>query len=164
MCVPVPAQRSPGLAEYTIEIDGQQLRYRNTAAQWQRFVLPNPGAVPGARISAITLDGRSIEIFNESGAFALEKMSAAAKRKVLAPELYEYSWGAATGAVTVHLKSDQPARRCAGPGRADAPAPKGGPAIAATAAGLRGIRLPALVVGADATAVASLPAASGARP
>jgi type VI secretion system protein ImpL len=153
-------QGSPGLAEYSIDIQGHTLRYRNTAPQWERFVSPNrePGAVPGVRISAITVDGRSIELFNEPGGFALEKMSAAANRKPLGPNLYEYSWGTAPSIVTVHLKFINR------PGAAPAPAPAGGPAAAATAAGLRGVRLPALVVGADATAVATLPAASGAKP
>ena len=38
---------APGLAEFTIEIDGQALRYRNGVASWQPMVWPGPG--PGGR-------------------------------------------------------------------------------------------------------------------
>jgi type VI secretion system protein ImpL len=155
-------QGSPGLAEYTIEIDGQKVRY--TAPQWEQLVWPNPAAVPGARITAITLDGRSVDVLNEPGRFALEKMFGSARRKVLDQDVFELSWGTAPSIVTVQLKIISRPGAAPAPARADAPVPKGGPAIAATAAGLRGVRLPALVVGADASALASLPAASGARP
>lgn len=67
-----------GAIEYTIEIDGQQLRYRNTPPQWETFQWPNPGAVPMARISAITADGRSLEMFNAAGGNALALLIEAA--------------------------------------------------------------------------------------
>src|SRR6185369_7871400 len=51
--LPSPA---PGTLEYTIDIDGQQLRYRNTPAQWANMVHPGPQGVPGARITAVTFD------------------------------------------------------------------------------------------------------------
>src|SRR5690606_42042798 len=37
--------------EYTLAIDGQQMRYRNTPPQWHTFQLPGQG-VPGVQISA----------------------------------------------------------------------------------------------------------------
>lgn len=69
--LPSPAT---GAVEYTIEIDGQQLRYRNTPPQWETFQWPNPGAVPMARITAVTADGRSVELFNAAGGNALARM------------------------------------------------------------------------------------------
>ncbi|PJJ96085.1 type VI secretion system membrane subunit TssM [Lysobacteraceae bacterium NML03-0222] len=66
--LPSPAT---GAVEYTIEIDGQQLRYRNTPPQWETFQWPNPGAIPMARITAITADGRKVELFNAAGGNAL---------------------------------------------------------------------------------------------
>jgi type VI secretion system protein ImpL len=65
------AQPAPGTTEYTIEIDGQQLRYRNTPPVWTNMVYPAPQGVPGARISAVTFDGRTVELFNEPGQFGL---------------------------------------------------------------------------------------------
>ena len=157
-------QGSPGLAEYTLEIDGQKLRYRNTAPQWEQFVWPNPSAVPGARIVAQTLDGRSVDILNEPGRFALNKMLESASRKVLQPNLYELSWGAAPSVVTVQLRIvSQPGATPTAPPPGAAGSAKG-PAVPAGSTGLRGAMLPPLVVGADGVAVASGVAASGVRP
>ena len=150
-------QGSPGLLEYTIEIDGQKLRYRNTAAEWSQFVWPNPSATPGARITAITNDGRAVDILNEPGNFALERMFKVATRRKIGANLFELSWANGQTLLTVQLRIiSQPgmAPSAAAPGSA-APPP-----VAAT--GLRGTRLPAMVVGADQPPPAA-PAASGAR-
>ena len=150
-------QGSPGLLEYTIEIDGQKLRYRNTAAEWSQFVWPNPSATPGARITAITNDGRAVDILNEPGNFALERMFKVATRRKIGANLFELSWANGQTLLTVQLRIiSQPgmAPPAAAPGSA-APLP-----VAAT--GLRGTRLPAMVVGADQPLPAA-PGASGAR-
>ncbi|MFX5793684.1 type VI secretion IcmF C-terminal domain-containing protein, partial [Acinetobacter baumannii] len=73
--LPSPAA---GTTEYTIEIDGQQLRYRNTPPQWTNFVWPNPQGTPGARITATTFDGRTVEVLSEPGRFGLERLIATA--------------------------------------------------------------------------------------
>jgi type VI secretion system protein ImpL len=52
--LPSPAA---GALEYTIEIDGQVLRYRNTPPQWTTMQYPNVGQVPGVKITAVTGDG-----------------------------------------------------------------------------------------------------------
>ncbi len=62
--LPMPAV---GAIEYTIDISGQTLRYRNTPPQWMTMQWPNAGAVPGAKITAVTSDGRSVEMFNAPG-------------------------------------------------------------------------------------------------
>jgi type VI secretion system protein ImpL len=168
-------QGSQGLSEYTIEIDGQKLRYRNTTATWEQFVWPNPSAVPGARITAITFDGKTVDILNEPGRFALTKMLEAAKRKLLGDNLYELAWANGTSVVTVQLRViSQPGAPA--PNAATAAAAGGGSgangagaAAAATAspvgvAGLRGVRLPALVVGADSPAPLASTSGSASAP
>jgi type VI secretion system protein ImpL len=156
-------QGSQGLSEYTIEIDGQKLRYRNTTATWEQFVWPNPSAVPGARITAITFDGKTVDILNEPGRFALTKMLEAAKRKLLGDNLYELAWANGASVVTVQLRVISQPGATAPATTAGAGAAAGGTATGAGAgstaapvgvAGLRGVRLPALVVGADAPATA----------
>jgi type VI secretion system protein ImpL len=56
-----------GAVEYTVEIDGQTLRYRNTPPQWETFQWPNASGIPGARVSAVTGDGRTIDLINAPG-------------------------------------------------------------------------------------------------
>jgi type VI secretion system protein ImpL len=168
-------QGSQGLSEYTIEIDGQKLRYRNTTASWEQFVWPNPSAVPGARITAVTFDGKTVDILNEPGRFALTKMLEAAKRKLLGDNLYELAWANGTSVVTVQLRViSQPGApapsAAAGGGSGNAGGGGGAAAVGgATAApvgvaGLRGVRLPALVVGADAPAPVSSTTGSASAP
>jgi type VI secretion system protein ImpL len=136
---------APGLAEYSIEIDGQVLRYRNGAAVWTPFVWPGNGQ-PGARIVGVTMDGRSIELLNVPGRFGLQRMFETAERRRLADGSNELSWAQGSTAVTIQLRViSQP-----GPSAAAAAAPAGG-------SGLRGLRLPPVVVGSDqAVAVAPL--------
>ncbi|HEY1042554.1 MAG TPA: type VI secretion system membrane subunit TssM [Telluria sp.] len=61
---------SPGVQEFTVEIDGQLVRYRNTPPAWTSMVYPGPG-VRGFRISAVLMDGRNVDIYNEAGPHAL---------------------------------------------------------------------------------------------
>jgi type VI secretion system protein ImpL len=142
-------QGAPGLLEYTISIDGQVLRYRNTAAGWTDFVWPHASGQPGVRISGVTHDGRTIEFFQEGGKFGLEKMLAAAQRQRLADGVNALTWSQGPHAVTAHL------RIVRAPGAA-APPPSAGATPAPAGSGLRGLQLPALVVGVEGT-----PAAAG---
>ncbi|HSW04153.1 type VI secretion system membrane subunit TssM [Aquabacterium sp.] len=151
-------QGAPSLTEYTIEIDGQVLRYRNNAPVWTPFVWPNPAGAPGARITGVTLDGRVIELLNVPGRFGLQRMFETAERKKLADGSNELSWAQGPQSVTIVL------RVISQPG-ATAPAQGGGAATpVAGAAGLRGLRLPAMVAGGDDTVAAAVArtAASGA--
>jgi type VI secretion system protein ImpL len=163
-------QGSQGLSEYTIEIDGQKLRYRNTTAAWEQFVWPNPSAVPGARITAITFDGKTVDILNEPGRFALTKMLEAAKRKLLGDNLYELAWANGASVVTVQLRvisqPGAPSTAATASGGAAGAGSAGAAAAAAPVgvAGLRGVRLPALVVGADATAQVASTAGTASAP
>jgi len=98
--LPLSAQ---GLTEYTVEIDGQVMRYRNGAASWTHFVWPGPGT-PGVHITGMTLDGKSVEFFNESGRFGLEKMINAAQRKRIDNQVFELHWPQGTASVGVQLR------------------------------------------------------------
>jgi type VI secretion system protein ImpL len=155
-------QGSPGLLEYTIEIDGQKLRYRNTAANWEQFVWPNPSGVAGARVSAVTNDGRTVDILNEPGRFALTKMFEQAKRKSLPGKVTELSWASGANVVTIHLRVISEPGSSAPPPASSGGGAGGGAATPApvAAAGLRGARLPALVVGSDAPPVVPTAAAA----
>lgn len=101
MLMPHPAA---GTTEYVIEIDGQQLRYRNNAAQWANFVWPNAGGTPGARIVATTFDGREVEVINYSGRFGLEKLINSAERMRKPDGSFQLSWSADGITVSTDLR------------------------------------------------------------
>jgi type VI secretion system protein ImpL len=149
--LPSPAD---GALEYIIEIDGQQLRYRNTPAQWANMVHPGPQGAPGARITAVTFDGRSVELFNEPGQFGLRRMIDAAVRTKKEGSVHELRWTAGGISVAVEL------RIVSSPDASAGGAPQ--------EQGFRGLRLPEAIVGvsvAPHTPAASLaPAADGAPP
>lgn len=130
---------APGFVEYTVEIDGQVLRYRNGAAQWANFAWPNAGAVQGARIYGRTLDGSTVELFNQPGAFGFERLIDAAKVRKLSDGVRELSWGVGLQTITLHY------RAITSPGSAAATTGTNGGGGGTS--GLRGLALPALVVG-----------------
>ncbi|MDB5908932.1 MAG: type secretion protein VasK [Massilia sp.] len=133
--MPLP---TPGVAEFTVEVDGQQLRYRNTAPAWTNMVHPAPG-VPGARITAITSDGRSVELLNELGPQALKRMIETAARKRKDGGVFELRWSSGPVTVALDLKVVS---------TPDAPAAQGGH-------GFRGLRLPVTIVGREPAAPAA---------
>jgi type VI secretion system protein ImpL len=140
---------APGVAEYTIEIDGQQLRYQNTPPAWVNMVHPGPQGMSGARISAMTADGRSIDLFNVPGEFGLQKMIEAAANKRVDAATHELRWTSGNVSVAVNLKRISSA--AAGVGDAQA------------SRGFHGLRLPEAIVGrADAGAAGGGPALAGA--
>lgn len=144
----------PGLAEYTIEVDGQQLRYRNAVASWTNFVWPGQGT-PGVRITAITTEGRAVEFLNEPGGYGLEKMISKAQRRRLDSGAFELTWPNGPLAVTVQL------RLISSPNVGSPNAPNA-PDTPSASGGLKGVQLPALVAGVPtATPVVSTP---GGRP
>ncbi len=58
---------NPQLLSYIIDIDGQRMVYENGIQQWVNFVWPNQGSMPGARITAVDLQGQTHTIFDEPG-------------------------------------------------------------------------------------------------
>ena len=140
---------APGIVEYTIEIDGQVLRYRNTPSAWTNMVHPSAAGVPGARISAVTLDGRTVELFNEPGQFGLKRMIDAAARKRKDGGVFELRWASGATAVAVDLKITSSAATA---GNGDA---------AAQGRGFHGMRLPGTIVGRPPDAAPPVVAALG---
>jgi type VI secretion system protein ImpL len=95
-------ETSPGTTEYTITIDSQQLRYRNTPPQWTNFVWPNASGQPGAQLTATTYDGRTVELFNQPGNYGLEKLLDAGHPKRQADGTFDLAW--TQGDVTVQAR------------------------------------------------------------
>lgn len=135
---PLPA---PGTTEYSVVIDGQELRYRNTPAQWSNFVWPSTQGEPGARVTATTFDGRSIELANYPGRYGLERLINTAKRERKDGGMFQLSW--TSGSVTVAIDL----RILSSPQAAGASSPQ--------SQGLRGLKLPAVVTGSAPAAVAT---------
>ena len=127
----------PGAAgnaqEYTLEIDGQLLRHRNTAAQWTNMTHPGPNGVAGARISAIGMDGRSIELFNEPGEDGLGKMIEAAVKTRKEGGMHELRWSGSGVTVSVALRIIS--------------SPESGPEAGTQEQGFRNMRLPESIAG-----------------
>ncbi len=149
-------QGAPGLTEYTITIDGQTLRYRNTAATWTNFVWPNPTGVAGVKITGVTLDGKQVEFLNEPGNAGFERMLTSAKRKRLPSGDTELVWTSGNLNLPVHLKvvrtagaTEPPPSGGGGGGSAAAPQQPGSPVPISS---LRGVKLPQVVVGKGKTA------------
>ncbi|NMM38561.1 MAG: type VI secretion system membrane subunit TssM [Glaciimonas sp.] len=136
---PLPA---PGTLEYTIEIDGQQLRYRNTQTQWTNFIWPNPQGVPGARITAVTFDGRTVEVANQPGRFGLERLINSATRKRKAGGVFELNWVGGGASVSVDLKI------------ISSPQVSGATSGTGTTPSLRGMKLPESIAGGAPASVA----------
>ena len=100
-----PEPGSGGISEYTININGQSLRYRNTPPDWKPFVWDGNQANPMAQISAVTYDGRTVMIENISGNDALKKLFLAAKGTLdKATGIYTLTWSKGPISVTAHLQ------------------------------------------------------------
>ncbi|MET0264377.1 MAG: type VI secretion system membrane subunit TssM [Duganella sp.] len=132
---PLPA---PGTSEYTVDIDGQQVRYRNTAPQWVNMIHPTPDGAPGARITATTADGRSVDIVNEAGEQGLKRMIDAAARQRRDGGVFELRWTSGALSVSMGLKI------ISSPDSAGASSSSS----AAPDQGFKGMQLPDAVVGA----------------
>jgi type VI secretion system protein ImpL len=143
-------QPSSGTTEYTLAIDGQQMRYRNTPPQWTNFVWPNPSGSPGATLSATTFDGRTLQLVNEPGRYGLEKLINSAQRKRRPDGTFDLSWtqGSVTVAVSMRIISTSQASSAS----SDAPQQQS----------LRGLRLPSSVADVSAAANSVNATAAGA--
>ncbi len=148
--LPQPGQ---GTTEYTIAIDGQQLRYRNTPPQWTNFVWPNPQGAPGATLTATSFDGRTIELVNEPGHYGLEKLINSAKRTRNPDGTFSLTWTQGSVTVALSMRIISTSQPSSGSGGSDAPQQQS----------LRGTRLPESVADAAAARTAAAQA-SGAAP
>ncbi|QJE02037.1 type VI secretion system membrane subunit TssM [Massilia forsythiae] len=96
----VQALGAAGATEFTLEIDGQALRWRGQPQPWVHMVWPNAQGVPGAKITALTAEGRNVVVLDEPGHFGLKKMIEAAQRKRRPDGAFELAWQ--NGGVTVN--------------------------------------------------------------
>lgn len=135
-------QGAPGFLEYTLEIDGQVLRYRNGAAQWTNFVWPNASGTPGVRITGVTTDNRTIEVFSAPGAYGFERLISAAQITKLPNGVRELRWGEGRNSIAVQY------RAVSTPGAAATPGTSSGSRQQSAVRGLRGVSLPQLIAGA----------------
>jgi type VI secretion system protein ImpL len=147
---------APGLTEYSLVIDGQVLRHRNTAAQWTRMVWPNPGGVAGVRLTGVTLDGQAVEFVIEPGLSGLDRLFAAAKIEPRGSNGHEMSWVKGNSRVAIQLrKITSPGEMARATGSGSGSGSSGGSSAGAAPqtglAALRGLKLPATVAGGDAT-------------
>ncbi|WP_063533627.1 type VI secretion system membrane subunit TssM [Burkholderia sp. MSMB1589WGS] len=142
-------QPSSGTTEYTIAIDGQQLRYRNTPPQWMNFVWPNPQGSPGATLSATTFDGRTVQLVNEPGRYGLEKLINSAQRKRRPDGTFDLTWTQGNVSVSVTMRIISTSQ------------PTGGGGDQPQQQSLRGLRLPSSVADASAGGAANATAQPG---
>jgi type VI secretion system protein ImpL len=127
-----------GAVEYTIEIEGQVLRYRNTPPQWMTMQYPNPGGSSGARISAVTSDGRTVQVLDAPGRQGLSKLFASAKSERIENNLFAMTWESEGVSIPVQMQIVQrPQENSAG-----------------NADWQRGLQLPVTVAGTPAPVVA----------
>jgi len=138
---------APGTTEYTVDIDGQQLRYRNTPPVWTNMVHPGPQGTSGAKISAVTFDGRTVELFNEAGQFGLQRLIESAAKTRKGDRWFELRWSTAGVAVAIELKIVSDA------------ASNGSGGVSPQGKGFAGLRLPDAIVGHAPAAAPEAPAA-----
>ncbi|WP_374399482.1 type VI secretion system membrane subunit TssM [Niveibacterium sp.] len=135
----IQPQPVSGVTEYSIEIDGQVLRYRMGVQDWANFVWPSGKGAPGARITAVAYDGRTVEVASQPGAAGLERLINTAQKKRRSDGTFEMTWTNNGVAVTVNLRIVSSAQADTS---ANASAPQ--------KSGLLGIKLPAAVAGGGA--------------
>lgn len=145
----VQALGATGATEFTIEIDGQALRWRGQPQPFVHMVWPNPQGTPGSRITAITPEGRTVVLLNEPGHFGLKKMIDAAKRTRKDSGVFELSWENSNVVVRANLKIVGTTQA------APAAAPPPG-----SAAGFRRMRLPEIITAPAPVAAPAAPAAA----
>ncbi len=146
----IQPQPVSGLTEYTIEIDGQVMRYRNTPPQWQTFQWPGAGT-PGARITAVTADGQTVEILSAPGSQGLGRLFEAAEQRTISDNHYQLVWKGGGTAITVELEV------------VSAPVQSSGSSASGNVGGLspsnmRGLKLPAQISGVAPSAAPTAPA------
>ena len=59
----------------------QRLVFENGIQQWVNFVWPNTGAIPGARITAVDLEGKTHTIFDAPGEYGINRLIDSSQRK-----------------------------------------------------------------------------------
>ncbi|MGO2212718.1 type VI secretion system membrane subunit TssM [Psychrobacter alimentarius] len=116
--MPLPVS---GLTEYTIVVDGQQLRYRMGTQAWTTFVWPNPSSQPGASIRAKDYDGKDFTVFEEAGSFGVERLINSARRTELGDNIFEMAWSGDGVTISVRFRIISGSSNTANQGRSTNP-------------------------------------------
>jgi len=135
-----PEPTNAGISEYSIRINGETLRYRNTPAGWKTFVWSG-GDAATVEITAVTYDGRTVNIENLVGADALKQLFRDAKGGRDASGIYTLTWSNDNVSVTVKLRVVSSAQA-----NADGSQKRG----------LQGTKLPLMIVGNDTASSVSV--------
>lgn len=135
--MPLPVS---GLTEYTIVVDGQQLRYRMGTQAWTTFVWPNPSSQPGASIRAKDYDGKDYTVFEEAGSFGVERLINSARRTELGDNIFEMAWSGDGITISVRFRIISGNSSTASQGRSNNP--------------FTGMKLPTEVIGLGVTRTA----------
>lgn len=93
-----------GFSEYTLFIGDQQLRYRNTPAQWTNFAWDNNKANQTVKISLVTYDGRTQDIAVFTGQNALGQLIQSADGRKNPDGSYELQWTKGEWSVPISMK------------------------------------------------------------
>ncbi len=86
---PVP---TPGFSEVTLEIDGQQLRYRNGPQLWSGFAWPGTQGGQGAKITVVSFAGVSSTAVTNPGRMGWMRMVSQAKQSTIVPGTTQLVW------------------------------------------------------------------------
>src|SRR5699024_5832061 len=100
-----PQPATGEISGYTINIDWQKLRYRNTPPHWNQFVWGISLDTHIAEVHATTLDGRDVTLELFTGADALPQLFRAGQAQQDSNTgIYTLTWNHDHVAVTVNLK------------------------------------------------------------
>ncbi|WP_297576897.1 type VI secretion system membrane subunit TssM [uncultured Deefgea sp.] len=86
---PIP---TPGLSEIYIDVDGQEMRYRNGPQPWQTFTWPGNGNSQGARIQVVAFNGASAVVNNQQGRMGWMRLLAQAQIEQQGADSAVLSW------------------------------------------------------------------------
>lgn len=102
---PVP---TPGLSEIAVEIDGQQLRYRNGPQSWLAFAWPGDERSQGASIRTVDFAGASAALASHPGRMGLLRLLANAQVSTADGAVTQLEWRPAgdsgAGSVKMNLR------------------------------------------------------------
>lgn len=85
-------QPTPGLSEIVVDIDGQEMRYRNGPQLWQPFTWNGNGQGSGARIQAVNYNGVASVVANHNGGMGFLRLLSAAKTVQDTSDTAQLSW------------------------------------------------------------------------
>jgi type VI secretion system protein ImpL len=100
----LPEPTPGGVSEYTVNIAGQSLRYRNEPAQWSNFTWGGTSSVPMVSIEATTADGQIIHIADFQGGDALGDLVRSAERRRTDDGTHVLAWSRDGITVGMRLK------------------------------------------------------------